>query len=70
MKKLELDDALVAEARDLARRICRPVEDLIEGHTTVAIERAVLRLCGLDGAVGEGVEARPFPNQVVDAVRD
>jgi beta-lysine 5,6-aminomutase alpha subunit len=70
VKKLELDDALVAEARDLARRICRPVEDLIEGHTTVAIERAVLRLCGLDGAVGEGVEARPFPNLVVDAVRD
>jgi beta-lysine 5,6-aminomutase alpha subunit len=70
VKKLELDDALVAEARDLARRICRPVEDLIEGHTTVAIERAVLRLCGLDGAVGEGVDARPFPNLVVDAVRD
>jgi len=70
VKKLELDDALVAEARDLARRICRPVEDLIEGHTTVAIERAVLRLCGLDGAVGEGVEARPFPNLLVDAVGD
>jgi hypothetical protein len=69
VKKLELDDALVAEARDLARRICGPVEDLIEGHTTVAIERAVLRLCGLDGAVGEGIEARPFPNLVVDAVR-
>ncbi|MGH2677068.1 MAG: lysine 5,6-aminomutase subunit alpha [Actinomycetota bacterium] len=70
VKKLELDAALAAEARDLARRICRPVEDLIEGHTTVAIERAVLRLCGLDGAVGEGIEARPFPNLVVDAVRD
>ncbi|HEX2025967.1 MAG TPA: lysine 5,6-aminomutase subunit alpha, partial [Actinomycetota bacterium] len=70
MKKLELDEARVAEARDLARRICRPVEDMIELHTTVAIERAVLRLCGLDGAVGTGVDARPFPNLVVDAVRD
>jgi beta-lysine 5,6-aminomutase alpha subunit len=70
MKKLQLDEGLVAHARDLAERICRPVEDMIEGHTTVAIERAVLRLWGLDGAVGEGVDARPFPNLVVDAVRE
>jgi len=70
VKKLGLDEALVQEARDLAVRICRPVEELIEAHTTVAVERAVLRLCGLDGAVGEGVDARPFPNLVVDAVRE
>ncbi len=70
MKKLGLDEAVVAEARVLAARICRPVEEMIEAHTTVAIERAVLRLCGLDGAVGEGVDARPFPNLVVEAVRD
>lgn len=70
MKKLELDEAVVADARDLATRICRPIEEMIEAHTTVSIERAVLRLCGLDGAIGEGVDARPFPNLVVDAVRD
>jgi len=70
VKKLDLDASLVAEARVLAARICRPVEEMIEAHTTVAIERAVLRLCGLDGAVGEGVDARPFPNLVVEAVRD
>jgi beta-lysine 5,6-aminomutase alpha subunit len=70
MKKLELDESVAAEARDLAARICRPVERMIEGHTTVAIERAMLRLCGMDGAIGEGVDARPFPNLVVNAVRD
>lgn len=70
VKKLDLDQALVTEARDLATRICRPVERMIVAHTTVSIERAVLRLCGLDGAVGEGVDARPFPNLVVEAVRD
>jgi beta-lysine 5,6-aminomutase alpha subunit len=70
VKKLDLDEGTVAEARDLAARICRPVEEMIEAHTTVAIERAVLRLCGLDGAVGQGVDARPFPNLVVDAVHD
>ncbi|MDQ4005229.1 MAG: lysine 5,6-aminomutase subunit alpha [Actinomycetota bacterium] len=70
MKKLGLDDALVQEARDLATRICRPVEDLIARHTTVAVERAVLRLCGLDGAVGEGIDARPYANLVVDRVHE
>jgi beta-lysine 5,6-aminomutase alpha subunit len=69
VKKLDLDPALVVEARELAARIARPVEAMIEGHTTAAIERAVLRLLGLDGAVGVGVDARPFPNLVVDAVR-
>ena len=70
MKKLDLDPALVTEARERAARIAEPVERMIEGHTTEAIERAVLRLCGLDGAVGEGVDARPFPNLVIEAVRD
>jgi beta-lysine 5,6-aminomutase alpha subunit len=70
VKKLGLDDALVQEARDLATRICRPVEDLIARHTTVAVERAVLRLCGLDGAVGDGIDARPYPNLVVERVQE
>jgi beta-lysine 5,6-aminomutase alpha subunit len=70
VKKLDLDATVVAEARERAARIAEPVERMIDGHTTVAIERAVLRLCGLDGAVGEGVDARPFPNLVVEAVRD
>jgi len=70
VKKLGLEGALVREARDLATRICRPVEDLVARHTTVSVERAVLRLCGLDGAIGEGIDARPYPNLVVDAVRD
>ncbi|HYZ11712.1 MAG TPA: lysine 5,6-aminomutase subunit alpha, partial [Actinomycetota bacterium] len=70
MKKLDLDQGLVAEARELAARIARPVEEMIDAHTTIAIERAVLRLLGLDGAVGEGVDARPSPNLVVEAVRD
>jgi hypothetical protein len=70
VKKLGLDEALLREARDLATRICRPVEDLVTRHTTVSVERAVLRLCGLDGAIGEGIDARPYPNLVVDAVRE
>jgi beta-lysine 5,6-aminomutase alpha subunit len=45
------------------------VEDLARSHTTVSIERACLRLCGVDGVLGEGTEAVPIPNAVVDAIR-
>jgi beta-lysine 5,6-aminomutase alpha subunit len=72
---LELDPALVARARELAARAAQPVVDLAHRHTTVSVERAVLRLAGLTGTdpvTGEGrVEDRvPWVNRVVDAVRD
>ncbi|MCA1727445.1 MAG: lysine 5,6-aminomutase subunit alpha [Actinobacteria bacterium] len=69
-KKLALDQAVVEEARELARRIAGPVDAMCRRHTTVAIERATLRLLGLDGALGEGIDSRPHPNLVVDAVRE
>jgi beta-lysine 5,6-aminomutase alpha subunit len=75
MSALTLDPALVARARELAARAAQPVVDLAHRHTTVSVERAVVRLAGLTGtdpATGEGrVEDRvPWVNRVVDAVRD
>lgn len=64
--KLDLDPALVRRARQLARRAGAPVVDLARGHTTVSVERAVLRLAGLTGADPEGT---PWVNHLVDAVR-
>ena len=75
MTRLDLDPALVARARELAARAAQPVVDLAHRHTTVSVERAVLRLAGLTGTdpvTGEGrTEDRvPWVNRVVDAVRD
>jgi beta-lysine 5,6-aminomutase alpha subunit len=39
--KLNLDPALVAQARELARRAGEPVTELARTHTTVSVERAV-----------------------------
>jgi beta-lysine 5,6-aminomutase alpha subunit len=64
--KLNLDPAKVAEARALARRAGEPVTRLAATHTTVSIERAALRLAGLDGADPGGM---PWVNRLVDAVR-
>jgi beta-lysine 5,6-aminomutase alpha subunit len=63
--KLNLDPAVVREARELARRAGEPVTELGRTHTTVSIERAVLRLAGLDGADAEGM---PWVNRLADAV--
>ena len=52
--KLNLDPAVVALARELARRAGEPVTELARTHTTVSVERAVLRLAGLDGADATG----------------
>ena len=49
MPHLKLDSTLVDEARVLARHIVAPIIDYINAHTTVAIERATLRLIGVDG---------------------
>jgi beta-lysine 5,6-aminomutase alpha subunit len=68
--RLRIDAATVEECRSLAAEITRPVEDLARSHTTVSIERACLRLCGVDGVLGDGTEAVPVPNAVVDAIRD
>ncbi|WP_238011019.1 lysine 5,6-aminomutase subunit alpha [Dactylosporangium sp. AC04546] len=65
--KLGLDSAVVAEARRLAAAAGQPVVDLARQHTTVSVERAVLRLAGVAGADPDGI---PWVNRLVDAVRD
>lgn len=66
MAHLTIDPALVETARDLAERIIAPVHAYVRRHTTVTIERTVLRLIGLDGVDDSGV---PLPNCVVDRAR-
>jgi beta-lysine 5,6-aminomutase alpha subunit len=65
--KLNLDPSKVTLARELARRAGEPITRLAQTHTTVSIERAVLRMAGLDGADADGM---PWVNLLADAVRD
>ena len=59
--KLGLSKQKIDKARALALEITAPVQDYIDKHTTVTIERATLRLLGADGANADGV---PVPNLV------
>ena len=63
---LDLDPAVVQQARRLAERVGRPIVELAHAHTTVSVERATLRLGGLAGADADGI---PWANRLLDAVR-
>ncbi|WP_018133033.1 lysine 5,6-aminomutase subunit alpha [Effusibacillus pohliae] len=67
MSKLHLDSNMIDRARRAASAIADDVVRFIERRTTVAVERTVLRLFGLDGVDADGV---PLPNVVVDHVKE
>lgn len=66
MLKLELNQELVNRSRVAAKQITGAFSWLFEGYSSVSIERSVLRLMGIDGAIKGG---EPLPNVVVDHLK-
>lgn len=62
MTQLNLDQAQIDRARDSARRIAHQVFDEMSQFTTTTVERATLRLLGIDGVDENAI---PLPNRVV-----
>ncbi|MGL5123344.1 MAG: lysine 5,6-aminomutase subunit alpha [Fusobacteriaceae bacterium] len=65
--KLNLDWTLVDEARKLASKIAENAQEYIDRHSTVAVERTICRLLGIDGIDEFEV---PLPNIVVDFISE
>lgn len=63
MAQLIIDQALVNKARGAAQNIARQVRQAVDGMTTVSIERASLRLLGIDGVDAQGA---PLVNIVME----
>lgn len=63
--KLGLDEKMIRRGRDAARQIADMVHEYISERTTIAVERTVLRLFGVDGVNAEGV---PLPNVIADEI--
>ena len=61
--KLGLDFQKVGYAKKLAGDIAADVQKFVDGYTTVAVERTLCRLIGIDGIDENGV---PLPNVVVE----
>ena len=65
--KLNLDFKLVEQARAHASRVADDTQRFIDGCTTVAVERTICRLLGIDGVDAGDV---PLPNVVVEHLMD
>lgn len=64
--KLNLNSAVVDQARQSAKEIANNAQKFIEKHTSVTIERTCARLLGIDGVDSCGV---PLPNLIVENLR-
>lgn len=67
MNKLNLDQAVIAQARKLARAVAEDTQTFVDRHTTVTVERTICRLLGIDGV---NLDQVPLPNVVVDHLKD
>ncbi|MCP5464852.1 MAG: D-lysine 5,6-aminomutase subunit alpha [Deltaproteobacteria bacterium] len=67
MTKINLDRDIIDHCRELAESVAHPVLIYINRHSTVSIERSVLRLLGFQGA-HEVEKGMPYPvcNLIVD----
>ena len=65
--KIGLDFEKVAHARQLAKNIAVQVQGFVDQYTTVAVERTLCRLMGIDGVDDNQV---PLPNVVVEYLKD
>jgi beta-lysine 5,6-aminomutase alpha subunit len=67
MAQLHLDTSQIARARASARAIAHQVFDDMNRRTTTTVERATVRLLGVDGVDENQV---PLPNRLVDHLRE
>lgn len=65
--KINLNLSLVEKARQSARNIAKDTQEFIDKNTTVAVERTICRLLGIDGVDEFGV---PLPNVVVENIKE
>lgn len=65
--KLGIDFGKVEHARLLAGQIAAGVQQFVDGYTTVAVERTLCRLLGIDGVDEHAV---PLPNVLVEEIRE
>lgn len=66
MSKLNLDQNIINKAREAASYIAKDIQSFIDLHTTVAVERTIARLLGVDGVDEFGT---PLPNILVDSIK-
>ncbi|MDP3313703.1 lysine 5,6-aminomutase subunit alpha [Lutibacter sp.] len=65
--KLGLDFEKVGYAKGVSKKIAEEVQLFVDNYTTVAVERTLCRLLGIDGVDVNGV---PLPNVLIDELKN
>ena len=65
--KIGLDFGKVKHAKQIAKNIAADVQKFVENYTTVAVERTICRLLGVDGIDENDV---PLPNVLVNELKE
>jgi len=65
--KLGLDFQKVNQAKQISKNIADDVQKFVNNYTTVAVERTLCRLLGIDGV---DVNEVPIPNVLVDDIKE
>jgi beta-lysine 5,6-aminomutase alpha subunit len=67
MAKIALDEKKITRVKEEAKLIANEVQTFIDDHSSTSVERAALRLYGVDGACSDGT---PFVNKIIELTRD
>ena len=67
MADIPLNPEQVARLKKTAKEIAGEVQQFIDKHSTISVERTLLRLYGVDGVDDENV---PLPNRLVEMLDD
>ncbi len=63
MARLKIDQKQIKQVKALSFKIAKDIQKFIDKHSSVSVERSILRLYGVDGV---NSETTPLPNVVVD----
>ena len=66
MAKIRLNNKQIERVKLLAKKVASHAQAFISRHSTISVERALLRLYGVDGVDSHGY---PLPNQLVDILQ-
>lgn len=64
MSKLTLDRDRIESCRKISEKVARNLQDVVDHHTTISVERAVLRLFGIE----EAYKGRPLVDAVLNTL--
>lgn len=68
MADLKLDTKKIDECRKIAQTVSKPIDQMIQKHTSVSIERAALRMLGVNGAIQQAGQWYPEVNVIIEGL--